>query len=106
MKKNERPNSGASASVASFQTIDRDIRSMNLETAGETDETLAGRLQRVVTVFSAIRPLLLTLTVLPGVGKTSRAAVTMFVQALDALSLLAVPGGPDDVADFKAGRDL
>jgi hypothetical protein len=30
----------------------------------------------------------------------------MFIQSVDALSILAVPGDTDDVADFKAGRDL
>ncbi len=105
-KKNQRSNSGVLVPGTSIEAIDLDIRSHNLEAAGEIDETLAGRLARVVTVFAAIRPLLLYVTRLPFVPKTTRSAVSVFVDSLDALSLLAVPGGPEDVADFKAGRDL
>jgi len=91
---------------SSIQTLDREIRGHHLESLGEPERTLTGTLARVVTVFNVIRPLLLVFAQLPIVPKASRTAVTVFVQSIEALSAFAVPASPDDVADFKAGRDL
>jgi hypothetical protein len=80
----------------SIRSIDRDLRAQNLQNDGDVDETVIGRLDRVVTVFTVIRPLLFALSVLPILPTTSRSAVTVFV----------APGDTDVVEDFKAGRDL
>jgi hypothetical protein len=89
-----------------MQTINQQIREQHLENVAGNDETLAGRLQHVVTVFAVIRPLLVILATRRVLPAASRSAVSVFVQSLDALSVLAVPVDTGDVADFKAGRDL
>ncbi|HEY0157445.1 MAG TPA: hypothetical protein VGF28_09190 [Thermoanaerobaculia bacterium] len=99
MKKNE-------SSTPSIRSIDRALRAVNLNTVPEPDETLTGRLGRVISMFAVIRPLLVALTVFPILPTTSRSVVTMFLQSLDALSALATPGDATEVQDFKAGRDL
>ena len=96
MKKNQR----------SMRSIDSDIRKANVQDIGTVDETLAGRLARVLTIFGAVRPLLLLVTTFSLVPPASRMTVALFVQSLDALAALAQAGDADAVEDFKAGRDL
>jgi hypothetical protein len=98
MKKNER---------AVINNIDRELRAQNLvESAGETDESLTGRLGRVVTLFAMTRPLLYALATLPILPTMSRSALTVLLRSLDALTFLAGQGDVGEVTDFKAGRDL
>ena len=101
MKKKE-----SSITNLSLRNVDDQLRGMQLEETGERDQTLTGRLHRVVTVFNMIRPLLLILATFPILKTSSRTAISVFLQSLDTLSVLAQPVGGDDVADFKAGRDL
>jgi len=106
MRNNETANSGAPSARLAIGTVDANIRDANLAIPDETEPTLAGMLRRVVTVFTAIRPLLLVLITFPILPPASRSAVSVFVQSLDALSVIALPGDTGDAADFKAGRDL
>ena len=59
-------------------------------------------MQRVLKIFRSLKPMFVVLGALPLIPATWRAAIAMFVQALEALAIV----GPDLTADFKAGRGL
>ena len=63
-------------------------------------QTPANRLTTVITIYRAVRPVFSTVASLALVPAPIRAAVQLFVVALDGLAA--------DVAsaDFKAGKDL
>ena len=65
-------------------------------------ETPNGRLQKVLKIFRGIKPVLAVLSSLPLIPSTWRAAIVMFIQALEALAVV----GADITAEFKAGKDL
>jgi hypothetical protein len=89
----------------SKKDIDRSIRTLMQEMEHENTlvrESPTGTLQRVLKIYRGIKPMLAVVGSLPLIPATWRAAIAMFVQALDALSLV----GMDFTADFKAGKDL
>jgi hypothetical protein len=89
----------------SKRSTDRTLRA--LQTDMEQENTLVQdtpntRLQKVLKIYRSIKPVLAVLGSLPLIPSTWRAAVVMFTQALDALSVV----GGDITAQFKAGKDL
>ena len=105
MKKTESL-SGAPVARVSLSTINRNIAAEQVEDLDGSEGSLSARLVHVISVFNAIRPLLVVAATVPFLQPATRSAVSVFVQSLDALSILALPGDEDEVADFKAGRDL
>ena len=65
-------------------------------------ESPASRLQRVLKIYSGLKPLLAALAVFPFIPTAWRKSLVLFTQALEALSLSA----PEVTAAFKAGKDL
>jgi hypothetical protein len=89
----------------SKKTVDRSIRTLLADMEHENTlvaETASGRLQRVLKIYRGIKPLLSVLGSLALLPQTWRAAIVLFNQALDALSLV----GSEATAEFKAGKDL
>jgi hypothetical protein len=87
---------------------------MEMENTAIAD-TPNGRVQRLVKIYSSIKPLLLVLTTLVILPPSWRDGIKVFVGALDAVAIVAPqfdPGGivkiddPQPVPDFKAGKDL
>ena len=100
------PKQSSEADIASSKkSVDRSVLALMKEMEYENtlvQETPNSRLQRVLKIFRGIRPVLAVVGALPLIPATWRGAITMFVQALDALALV----GPEITADFKAGKDL
>ena len=100
--------SAITASVSTLGTGD-----MEMENSALADSP-AGRLQRFVSVYSAIKPLLTTLSTLVIIPPAWRAGLTVFIQAIESVVAIAPqldPGlvkidDPKPVTDFKAGKDL
>jgi hypothetical protein len=65
-------------------------------------ETPDDHLQRVLTIYDGIKPLLALLSSFRILPSKWRMAIAMFVQALDALAGTV----PEVIGDFKAGKDL
>ena len=87
------------------KSVDRNIRALMQDMEHENtlvQESPNGRLQRVLKIFRGVKPALSVLSTLPLVPSTWRAAIVMFVQALEALSTI----GSDITLEFKAGKDL
>ncbi len=89
----------------SKKSVDRSIRTMLAEL--EHENTLiadppATRVQKVLKIYRGIKPLLTVVAELPLLPATWRAALHVFLQALDSLAAV----GGDISAAFKAGRDL
>jgi len=105
-QKDLNPKQSSEATIAkSKKSVDRTIRTLMQEMEHENtlvQESPTGRLQRVLKIFRSLKPMLAVLGALPLIPATWRAAIAMFVQALEALAIV----GPDLTADFKAGRDL
>lgn len=95
----------ASTNVVSFKHIDKAIKT--LKTADMEQENallgdnLSGRVQKLVKVYSSIKPLLVAVSALPIIPATWRAALVIFTQAVE-----AVVSSPEIAPDFKAGKDL
>ena len=90
---------------SSKRSVDASLRNLQKEMEQENtlvQETPVSRLQRVLKIYRGVKPLLTTLGALPLIPSTWRAALVMFNQALEALSL----SGSDVAAGFKAGKDL
>ncbi|MCU1347244.1 MAG: hypothetical protein JWO56_274 [Acidobacteria bacterium] len=89
-----------------FKQIDRAIRTLDLqameEEQGLLPETQTGRIERLVKLYSGVRPLLTAMTALPLIPAAWRAALAIFTQALEALAATVPNANPD----FKAGKDL
>jgi hypothetical protein len=89
-----------------FKQIDRAIRTLDLkgmeEEQGLLPETQSGRIERLVKLYTGIRPLLAAVTALPLIPAAWRAALAIFTQALEALAATVPNANPD----FKAGKDL
>lgn len=86
------------------KAIDRSIKSLDLSTMEEEMENTAiggnfvANLDRLVTVYNAVKPLISVLTTIPLIPQAWRAAIALFNKSLDAV-VVAVP-------EFKAGKDL
>jgi hypothetical protein len=87
------------------RSVDRHVRGLMQDMEHENtlvQESPAGALQRVLRIFRGTKPLFAVLSALPMIPSTWRVAITMLVQALDALAQV----GPEFTAGFKAGKDL
>ena len=92
------------ATTKTFKAIDRSIKTLDLSTMEEEMENTAiggnfvGSLDRLVTVYNAVKPLISVLASIPLIPQAWRAAIALFSKSLDAV-VVAVP-------EFKAGKDL
>ena len=89
----------------SKRSTDRTLRALKQEMEQENtlvQDTPNSRLQKVLKIFRGIKPVFAVLGSLPLIPSTWRAAIVMFTQALDALSIV----GGEITAQFKAGKDL
>ena len=81
----------------SYESIYAAIRTINVEEESNTTllATPDGRVAQVAKVYTAVRPLLQTIAILPLIPPAWRAALQLFVTTLDGFN-----------ASFKAGKDL
>jgi hypothetical protein len=90
------------ATSKTFAAIDRSIKTLDLSTMDEENAAIGGNfvaaLDRLVTVYNAVKPLVSVLATLPLIPKAWRAAIAFFSASLDAVV--------DGVPEFKAGKDL
>jgi hypothetical protein len=89
-----------------YQEIERSMRTLDLA-ALSGDKALLPvtqkeRVQRVLNVYRSVRPFLMAITTLALIPKKWRTAISIFVQALEALS----NAEPSKQSGFKAGKDL
>jgi hypothetical protein len=84
-----------------FRTIDHAIRGLLLDEMEHRSTAIAdtpgGRIERLVTVYTSIKPLLAAVSMLPVFPESWRSALALFVQTLDAVAASPL---------FKAGKDL
>jgi hypothetical protein len=80
----------------SFEIIDIRIKALKLEPQSGVDEVLLSpdAMKRFVTIYAAVRPILLVVATLPLFPQQWRDAIRVFLGTLD------------NVASFKAGKDL
>ena len=89
-------------SSVTFHEIDHWVSTIEPDTieAKAVADAPADRVRKVIAIFRGLRPLLVTIAALQLIPSQWRAAVRLFIAALDALAA-------DDVSgDFKAGKDL
>jgi hypothetical protein len=95
----------ASTNAVSFKHIDKAVKTLNVAEMEQENallsDNLSGRVQKLVKVYTSIKPLLTVVAALPIIPATWRAALTIFTQAVE-----AVVSAPEIAADFKAGKDL
>lgn len=87
------------------RSTDRALRALQQEMEHENtlvQDTPNTRLQKVLKIFRGLKPLFAVLGSLPLIPSTWRAAIVMFTQALESLSVI----GGDVTVEFKAGKDL
>jgi hypothetical protein len=88
-----------------YAAINRSIKTIDVSTMEEENgllaSTFAGNVQRLVTVYNGVKPLLTVITTLPLIPQAWRAALSLFNSALE-----AVASSPEAKPDFKAGKDL
>lgn len=85
---------------AAFSSIDHSIRGLMLAEMERQStamaETPESRMERLVQVYTAIKPLLAAVSTLPILPPSWRTALALFVQAVEAVASPL----------FKAGKDL
>lgn len=88
-----------------YNEINRAIRSLDIAEMKEPKAALAdtpgNRIQKLVTVYAAVKPLLSVVATLPLLPSSWRAALALFTSALEAVVL-----SPELNPSFKAGKDL
>lgn len=89
-------------SAVTYQEIDHWVSTIkpDLIEAKAVADAPADRVHKVISIFRGVRPLLVTIAGLQLIPSSWRAAVQLFVAALDALAADGISG------DFKAGKDL
>ena len=95
----------ASTNAVSFKHIDKAVKTLSIDKMEQENallpDNLSGRVQKLVKVYSSIKPLLTVVAALPIIPATWRAALAIFTQAVE-----AVVSAPEIAPDFKAGKDL
>jgi len=93
------------ASSKAYALINRSIKTLNIAEMEMEREiappTPAERIQKLVKVYTAIKPLLTVVSTLPLLPQAWRAALSLFIAAVE-----AVVSSPELNPDFKAGKDL
>lgn len=92
------------AAASAYGSINNAIRSLDfaeLEPRAAIGDTFLSRLQRLVKVYAAVKPLIEVISGLPLLPQAWRVGVALFLAALD-----AVTSSPEVNPDFKAGKDL
>ena len=107
-----------------YKMIHRSIAALRIEEVAVPThptaqaEPLSGRVDRVVKIYKALMPFLTALASVPLIPPTWRAALVVFLQALDLLAAASPSETASAVADptttdplgtdpsFKAGKDL
>jgi hypothetical protein len=105
--------------IPDHREIDDSIRSLRIHTVQPQNavqaEPLITLVQRLLIIYRAINPFLTALLTLTLIPPTWRAALTVFLQTLDAIAAVALPvpaaaaGDIDPIntdPSFKAGKDL
>ena len=102
---NSKQTSSETTITKSRKSVDRSVRALMQDMEHENtlvQESPNGRLQRVLKIFRGVKPALVVISAIPVIPSTWRAAIVMFLQALEALSSI----GSDITLEFKAGKDL
>ena len=90
------------AASKSYKAIDRSIKSLDLSALEEENTAIGGsfvvNLDRLVQVYTAVKPLISVLVTIPLIPQAWRVAIGLFNKTLEAV-VLGVP-------EFKAGKDL
>ena len=93
----------ASTNAVSFKHIDKAVKTFSIDKMEQENallpDNLSGRVQKLVKVYSSIKPLLTVVAALPIIPATWRAALAIFTQAVE-----AVVSSPEISPDFKAGK--
>lgn len=100
----------APVKAAPYQYINASIRTLAIEIAAnnnvlpgeENPDTPIGRIERLVKLYEALKPLLQTVAALTLIPRGWRSALSLFLAALEAVA----DGLADLSAQFKAGKDL
>lgn len=89
-------------SSVTFHEIDHWVSTIEPDVleAKAVGDSPADRVSKVIAIFRGLRPLLVMIAALQLIPNQWRAAVQLFIAALDALTVDGVSG------DFKAGKDL
>jgi len=83
-----------------FEAIDRGVQEFDFRALSSL-RTPAAQMERLVTVYATVRPILLALTEIRFIPKSWRAVLTIFTVSLDEVSATL-----DEVSEtFKAGKD-
>ena len=103
-----------------YGAINASIRTLNLEAQPTLQaQSLPTLIQRLLTLYRGIRPLLMALATLPFIPASWRAALAAFLGVLEALAAASAPASgemaagdldpipiPSTDPSFKAGKDL
>jgi hypothetical protein len=89
-------------SVITFNEIDHWVKTLDADAieAQALPDAPADRVQKAIAIYRFVRPLFAAFAVTPLISNQWKAAVQMFIVALDALSADGASG------EFKAGKDL
>jgi hypothetical protein len=90
-----------------FDQIDQAIASLDMEALNDNSVlplSQSDRIQRLLKVYYVVRPLLTALSMLPLIPASWRAALVLFIETLEAISVAAE--GSAAAEWFKAGKDL
>jgi hypothetical protein len=81
----------------SFRSIDRAVRAFDIVsfTSGDAAQANATRMERFVTLFGTVRPILVVVSQIQLIPAAWRVVLKVFITTLDDVS-----------AGFKAGKDL
>ncbi len=94
------------STTPTYNDIDRSVRTLDINAVSYENTLLpvtqSDRVKRVLRVYRAVRPLLTAISTLALLPRAWRAAITLFIDTIEALA----SGEPDSQQDFKAGRDL
>lgn len=93
----------ALAASKSYAAINRSIKTLDLSSMKEMENAALGgsfvvNLDRLVQLYTAVKPLISVLTTIPLIPQAWRVALALFNKSLEAVT--------NAVPEFKAGKDL
>jgi hypothetical protein len=93
------------ASAKAYAAIDHSIKALNVAEVEMENTAIAdtpgSSIQKLAKVYTAVKPLLTVVSTLPLFPQAWRAALSLFVAAIEAVVSTASPE-----LNFKAGKDL